>query len=225
MYKRISFALITGFLIVFATGCDKHSDKYVSEGVIEYKAEVMDPNNPMASFAPNSMRIKFKNDKSKVELTAGMGLFTTSFISDPEQKTMTQLVKLMSKKYVHIAESTDIEEEKKALGEIEIIPTDSTKIIAGLNCKEAIVRFKDDNVPEFKIYYTNEVGINDPNWSNPFYEVDGVLMEYQMKRYGLDLRFTASSVTAEPVDNSEFDMPEGYQKISRAEMEDLFGAF
>ncbi|HXC03192.1 MAG TPA: hypothetical protein VNZ86_00495, partial [Bacteroidia bacterium] len=64
-----------------------------------------------------------------------------------------------------------------------------------------------------------------PNWSNPYHEIDGVLMEYQLKRYGLELRFNAVSVSKASIDESIFTLPSEYKLISRAEMASKFSDF
>jgi len=202
-------------------GCGTTNEKFISEGVIEYDAAVIDQSNPMAGLAPNKMSIKFKNNKSCAEMSAGMGLFSTSFISNPETKTLTQLVKLLNKKFSLVLNEEQLKKENASYP-FEVTPTNETKLIAGYNCSKAHVKFKDDSAPEFDIYYTKELDIQNPNFANPFHMVDAVLMEYQMKKFGLEMKFTVKNIKKELIEDAVFDLPDDYKSISQQEMNDLF---
>lgn len=220
--KKPLLLAFTGCLYIFGlTSCSNTDEKFLSEGAIEYDAAVVDQNHPMASLAPNKMTTKFKNNKSCAEMSAGMGLFSTSFISDPESKSMIQLLKLLNKKFSLVQQQADIVKENE-LYPLEIVPTKETKIIAGYKCQKAHVKVKDENAAEFDIYYTKDLDIKDPNFANPFFKVDGVLMEYQIKKFGLEMKFTARAVKNEDVEDSTFELPSDYKPISKAEMDELF---
>jgi GLPGLI family protein len=191
-----------------------------SEGTIEYTASVVDDSNPMAAMAPSKMTVKFKNNKSVAEMSAGMGLFSTSFISNPENKTLTQLVKLLNKKLALVQNQVEIKKESDAYP-VEITLLKETKMLAGYKCNKAHVKVKDDSGTEFDIFYTKELGIANPNFANPFHEIDGVLMEYQMKKFGLEMKFTAKSVKKEDVEDSMFEMPSDYKIVTQDEMNTL----
>lgn len=210
------------------TGCSnggtQPKENSLSEGTIVYTAEVMDNNSAFASMAPNKMTVKFKNNKCVAEMNAGMGLLSTSFISNPDAKTFIILIKFMNKKYSVVKADDEIKKDNE-LFNLEIIPTKVTKKIAGYNCKKAIVHYKGGDPLDYDIYYTNELNIKNPNFSNPYYMVDGVLMEYKMKKFGLDIKFTAKSVAKEDVEDSNFNLPEDYKKITEAEMNEMFVDF
>ena len=175
----------------------------------------------MAALAPSKMTIKFKNNKSCAEMSAGMGLFSTSFISDPEKKTLTQTVKLLNKKFSLVQNEAEIKAENDQY-KFELIPTSEKKKIAGYNCEKAHIKMKDEYNTEFDIWYTKDLAIANPNFANPFYMVDGVLMEYQMKKFGLEMRFVAKAVKKEDVDDEVFELPPDFKPISAQEMNDLF---
>lgn len=215
--------LSTILLVLFIVGgCGiGSSDKEVSEGYIEFEAAAVDPNNPMADLAPSKMIVKFKDHKSVAEMSAGMGLLTISFVSDYNTKTFTQLVKLLNKKYASVANADEIQREISD-SKIKIQKTNETKLIAGYRCKKAVISFEDNSQPPFDVYYTDEIELEKPNWSNEFSEIDGVLMEYQLKRYNLELRFTAHKVVKSNIEDSDFETPGDYKVISQKELDDLF---
>ena len=77
---------------------------------------------------------------------------------------------------------------------------------------------------EAKVYYTNEIGITNPNWSNPYSKIDGVLMDFQMERYGVAMHLKAKSVLAQKIDDVTFQLPADsveYKKIVFSELEKI----
>ncbi len=154
-------------------------------------------------------------------MSAGMGLFSTSFISDPDKKSMTQLVKLLNKKFMLVQDEAAVKKENDGYP-MEITPCKETKMIAGYKCQKAHVKVKGESATEFDIYYTKDLNIKNPNFANPYSAIDGVLMEYQLKKFGLEMKFTAKSVKNEDIDDETFQSPADYKPISAKEMNDLF---
>lgn len=216
--KKRFFANLLGLIyLLFWAACKPTDEKFISEGTIEYAASVVDQSNPMASMAPSKMTVRFKNNMSNAEMSAGMGLFTTSFISNPETKSLIQLVKLLNKKFSLVLNEEDLKKENE-LFNLEIIPSKETKIIAGYKCQKATVHYKAGDFPDFDIYYTKDLNIKNSNFANPFYMIDGVLMEYQMKKFELEMKFTATCVKKEDIDDSIFELPADYKQITKEEM-------
>ena len=178
MRKNLFFGCIAFTSICLFGSCGPAKDEgFISEGAITFNAEVVDTDNPMATLAPAKMVVKFKNNKSAVEMSAGMGLLTTSFISNPETKTLTQLIKLMNKKFSVIQNTSELKIENE-LYNLEVIPTKETKMIAGYKCKKAIIHYKGGDPSDYPVYYTQGLDIKNSNFANPYYMIDGVLMEY-----------------------------------------------
>lgn len=220
MKKRsVLFVIIGG--IIGVSSCKEMNEKFISEGEIEYSAKVIGQNNPMATMAPNKMIVHFKSGKSCAEMSAGFGLFSTSFISDPTNKTVTQLVKILNKKFLSVQDQKSIDKENAAYS-YRLVPTKEKKIIAGYNCSKVQVFPNDSSIAPFDVYYTDELDIEDPNFANPFKEIKGVLMEYQLKKFGLEMRFTAKSVRKEKEEDKCFQVPPDYKPVSEKEMKRIF---
>ena len=213
-------------VIIFA-GCDsKIFNLKLNEGQIDYEVTypVMDPGNVMVDFMPNSMTLRFKDDKFITELSAGMGMFKTNFIGDGKTHEMSHLVKLVNKKYLTKYNDESIKKLNDAYEDFTIIETDETKEIAGYDCKKLWIIFYDITMPSFELYYTQDISIKDPNFSLPYLNVSGVLMEYQMKRNGIIMSLKATNVSESKIDDAEFNVPEEYETISISEMEDELNA-
>ncbi|MES2592015.1 MAG: hypothetical protein V4608_09030 [Bacteroidota bacterium] len=215
MKKRLLFS-IASVCVFLGTGCGNSAKEEgsFSEGVITYAAEPVNMDDPMAAFAPSEMTVKFKNNNSAAQMSAGIGALDASFVSDLEARTFTQIIRLFSDKYFVIQNEAEIKKENESF-DLEIEPTKETKVIAGYICKKAIVHQKGDEPTDFDIYYTNELKIENSNFSNPYYKLDGVLMEYRMKKFGLEMKFTTTGITKEKVDDAVFEIPENYEEITQ----------
>jgi hypothetical protein len=224
--KLLSIGLGFCGVMYLLTGCNHdlfHSR--ISEGTIEYKIVVLDSANPMAKMAPDKMTVKFKNNEEYAELIAGMGLFETSFINDGTAKKVTQMVRMLNKKWAYIADTAAITKELDHDVQFTITETGETKVIAGYTCKKAIAKSKDGKTPDIDLYYTNDIKMDQPNWATPFKDIEGVLMQYRLAKYGFYMEFTADKVEPDKIDDSTFKLPADYKLISKQQIDDLYKGF
>lgn len=215
MKKRLLLSIIFACIFLW-TGCNNSAkdEGSFSEGVITYAAEPVNEDDPMAAFAPSKMTVKFKNNNSSAQMSAGIGALDASFVSDLETHSFTQIIRLFSDKYFVVQNEAEIKKENESF-DLDIEPTNETKVIAGYTCKKAIVHQKGESPADFDIYYTTDLKIENSNFSNPYYKLDGVLMEYRMKKFGLEMKFTTTSITKEKVDDAVFQIPENYEQITQ----------
>jgi hypothetical protein len=141
--KLIAFPIVICFLL--ALGCQHKSEKFISEGCIEYSVKVLNgEGNMMAEMIPAKMILKFRNNKSCATMSAEMGLFAVSFIANPETNTNTVCMKLLNKKMVAVQNTFDIERENNEF-QYDFIPSNETKMIAGYKCYKVHVKPKKRN--------------------------------------------------------------------------------
>ena len=219
--KRIFlfFGLVSLIFLVSCVGSSVSSNS-LTEGVIEYNAEVIDQSHPMAGLAPSSATVKFKDNRVQVEMST-MGIFNTIFISDPGKKTMTQMVKFMDIKNACIETEADLVQENKNY-ELKLEEVTGTKKIAGYNCKRVKATYLNNPTEFFDVYYTDELGLDSINNISPYKQLKGMLMQYRLKKLGLEMCFTATSVKKEDVKDDVFEVPAFYKIVTRSEMEKLF---
>lgn len=218
-------------VIVFAAcSCNtgKNNTSKISEGYIEYEItypKIDKDDIFMIGMMPKDMKMKFKDNNTIGELKTGAGVFTTKFITNNNERNLFHYLKLVNKKYGLILDSADIYQSyAKKPDDMQLIPSDSTKIIAGYTCKRMDVVFS-DSTKNFSIYYTDDIGIKDPNWCSPFHEIKGVLMEYNISQFNVEMHLRAKAVTAADIDDEEFAVPADYEKITQKEMEEKFTDF
>ncbi|MBI4946391.1 MAG: hypothetical protein HY840_08325 [Bacteroidetes bacterium] len=231
MMKRAAYILLillivigTGSFLYFYNGGNLFKKlirgKAIQEGVIEYDVTYpkVDPNSMMVSGLPSKAFLRFKNNNMVNDMSGMMGLISITYISDQTNKKVAQTLTLINKKYV-----SDIsEEEMKKMNDSFLSSIEhgkNTQEIAGFKCKEAIVTLQNGETTH--VYYTNDIGITNPNWSNPYTKIDGVLMDFQMERYGLAMHLKAKSVFSQTIDDTAFNIPEDHKKIPFAELEKI----
>lgn len=218
------------FVTLFYFSCSNPSaDK--NQGIIIYKVTYpkMDKSNFMLDFMPDKMVMKFKDGKYVTILTAGMGMFKSSFIVDKDNDQFSQIVKLINKKYALTLEGEEITESINRLPKFNIELSGDTKKILNFNCNKAIVTVDNEAHDAFEVYYTDKIGIDNPNWSTQFSGINGVMLEYQYEKYDVCMKFEAKSIKFTQIDDSEFEIDKGYTFISELEMDkemqEIFDSF
>ena len=174
----------------------------------------------MMDLYPTEMTFHFKGSKLHSEIKSSYDIMTTNLIVDCENKVFTQLLKNMSKRY-----STRLNEEETRAWymrypQLTYTLTDETMCIAGYICNKAIAHFANDSLPAIDIYYTKGLGLSCSNWWNPFDQIDGFLMGYDMEQYGMRMHLRAKSVSFEAVDDECFAIPKNFEMIDGAGMDE-----
>jgi hypothetical protein len=178
----------------------------------------MDPQ--MIAMMPKTMKIKIKGEMSRTEISMG-SIGTSTIIFNGEDKTGFTLMDIMGQKYAIKMTADDIDAEIAKLPETNVVITDETKEIAGYTCKKAILKMKGE---EHNVYFTEELGDGKINFSNPvFKDIKGVMLEYSYEENGLNMNLSAVKVEKMKVTDSEFELPEGFQIVTKSELEGIFG--
>src|ERR1035437_711395 len=209
--KKSTYFLI---LIILLFGCGR---KGVNEGVIKYDIEFNAQErktNSVIDLLPTEMEQVFKNGSSKSKIEGFMGTFLTALISNTHTKTNSYVFKVLTDKNY-----CQTKFGEKTLGfdpmpGMHLKKTFESKEIAGYKAKKVIVSFDDPQIQSFDVYYTTEIEIENPNWSNPYTEINGVLLEFRIKMKGITMKIKAKEVVKKEIADSEFDIPTGFNKVT-----------
>ena len=212
--------LFVSLCLSIFTFCGPSHDKIIDEGIIEYDSKVVDENHPLAGLAPSSATLKFKKDKFIMEMST-MGMFNTMFVCDLKTKTLTQMVKFMDVKQACIEDEKAIMEENAAY-KIKFEETKETKEIAGYKCNKIKVTMADNPSVVFDAYYTKDMGMEAVNALSPYAGIKGMLMQYRLRKMGLEMQFTAKSVKKAQIADNNFEVPAYFKIVSREEMKKFF---
>jgi len=209
-------------LVLLLASCKSNTDKAGGneEGIIEFDTKGVDDQHPLYGLAPSSATLKFKKEKFIVEMST-MGMFNTTIIGDTKLKTVAQTVKFMDIKQACIENEKEIEADNKDY-ELNIELTKETKKIAGLKCYKINVTMVNDPSIKFTGWFTKDLGMEDCNLLTPYAKVPGVLMDYRVKKMGLEMHFLAKSYKSAEVSDNTFDVPASMKIVSKEEMGKFF---
>ena len=190
------------------------------EGRIVYSITYPKLDNPeMLGMLPKETTIYMKGDMTRVEANSGMGVKNIT-IANAKEKKATVLMDMLGQKFQMESSEADSDNENP-YKDAKITITDETKMIAGYKCAKATVEVKDNG--KVDVYFTKDLGVNSKNASGPFKQIDGAVLEYSMTQQGMEMKFSASTVSKEKVADSKFIIPEGYKKVTRDELMKSFG--
>lgn len=229
MNRKITSYLVLVTCLFCVWGCNYIKETFIdiSEGMIEYNLEYLnkDPDFSIANVYPDKLTYKFKDNNTYTELSAGGGIFTTSVLTNYTDKTVDQMVKMINKKYVLRMDSAMLRSSFENISGMQYTFCDETKNIAGYQCKKVIISYKDNVKPSFYIYYTNDINIENATWCTPYDSIKGVLMEYQIKINGIEMKLTACQVSKKKYSDTIFTVPKDYVDISKEEMDKIIAKF
>ena len=208
----IVFMWFCSFILI--TGCDNQKESIAQngEGVVNYKITYLE-NNPYSNFMilPNETNLVFK-DKRASFVTSAMGVVQIVNILDFEKKEYTSLlINMFGENYAFTEKPEDIK-ELETNPEYLITPTEETKLIAGLECKKAIVKDKTNNT-EFDIYYYEKIKVYLGDC--PYKDFNYLLMEYQDVKQGMTIRLKAEKVDFSPVDTTLLNVRGDFTWVDR----------
>jgi hypothetical protein len=214
-----SFLLLSAVIV---SSCKQSESTTTSddEGIIEFSAAAVDEKHPLYGLAPNSATLKYKKEKFALEMTS-MGMFNTSIIGDTKAKTVTQTVKFLDIRQACIENEKDIVADNLNFV-LKIEETNETKKIIGLKSHKIKVTMANDPSVTFDAWYTKELGMEDCNSLNPYAQIKGVLLDYRVKKMGMEMHFVATSRKQVEVSESTFEVPASMKMVGKEELAKVF---
>ncbi|MFH2094583.1 MAG: hypothetical protein ABIJ16_02690 [Bacteroidota bacterium] len=207
-------------IFIFLVSCDIKLGGKLDQGIVEYEITYLedDKQNPIISLLPTTMEFKFKDNNYSQKVEGWMGIFSMAGLCNKDKNEYSALLKIMSDRYVYQGKAAFGYDEFSGM-KIEF--TKETKVIAGFTCKEANIVFPNKEYEDFKIYYTEEIELENPNFFNPFKEIPGVILEYQYEMFDITTKLIAIRVEKIEITDDEFEVPADYKKVEKEEMEEV----
>lgn len=208
-------------MLVFALSASAQKD---FQGTVVYGMEYIElpaQMEGMEAMLPKEMTMMIKGDRTRVDQALGMGMRQSSII-DTKNKTMVMLMDMMGQKMKVQMDLDEMEQKEKSKGkksDVKIEYVDEQKTIAGFKCKKALVTSKGDE-NSIEVYYTEDLP---SSASREFEGLKGFPLEFGKADAGMSIKITATQVDRSKVDDSNFDIPEGYQEMDPAMLEKIMG--
>jgi hypothetical protein len=165
----------------------------------------------MKAMLPSEVVTYFSNNKTCTVISMGMNMMETRLISDAINYRYTTLVAAMGRKVAMVMDKKQVEHNFLDRVSLEVRHTSETKDIAGVSCRQAIIT--DSTNHTYPVYYTSDIAVKQPNWSSPFRDIDGLLMEYSIRFGGIVMNLKAKEIINVKNEQSFFEIPEGYEII------------
>ncbi|MCB0739013.1 MAG: DUF4412 domain-containing protein [Bacteroidetes bacterium] len=165
---------------------------------------------------PSEYLFQIKNEKSRMEASSMMG--KTVVLNDNAAKTSVVLMEMMGQK---MKMTLDLSEVDKKVGEstngVKIQYVDGTKVIAGYTCKKAKVEVAgegEEKNQDLIFYYTDEIAPIKNMQGFEGLSLKGMPLEFSIhNKQGIKMLVTATNIEKKSIDDSVFDIPEGYTEM------------
>jgi hypothetical protein len=214
--QKLSLFLIC--VLVFSLSCrQKTKEKKITEGIIEYDIKYLDQKQAelYGFLLPEKMQIIFKGSRLKTTFPGLSGNFNFTLIANTTTDSLIGLFDIMKKKYYYIENGADSSVFYSAIPGLQVEELETTEEIAGYVCKKANITSHSEEMNNFPVFYTNQIDIPEPNKNTPFFNINGVLMDFQMKMYNLHMHFRTDQITICEIDATTFKVPPEYKRINR----------
>lgn len=215
LIKAITLLIFSALLI----GCTKKN-----EGVIEYNITYKQSKeeNPIINLMPTTMEFYFKDELILTQIQGWMGVFKSIQISNLSDSSNVLLMKLLDKKYFYRRSLNDVplDFEKLKISKIDYL--DEIVDYKGYNCNKVRIQMGDSVKSEYVFYYTKDIPVKQPNRNNPFNNIPGVLMKFNMSLQGLSLQLDFKDYRDTVFPENTFQIPSDYKEISKEEMNQFF---
>lgn len=148
------------------------------------------------------MTVYFKNNQT-LSIIQKANLENRIFVDCDKHSFETQFIYGGLSTYANL-NRREIQQLREKQPKYSLNFTDNSKIIAGCEAFEVIATSITNPTDKIELWYTNAIGIEEPNWYNPFSDIDGVLLQYAIDRYGIRMVFTAKEVNNTPITRAQF---------------------
>ncbi len=228
-HQKLATTALTLILVCLLTSnCrqpeDKAADSGITQGTIVYNITYPQniSSNGMSFLFPTEMKINFSERNQKASFKSNLNLYNLEFIHQNECDSFFTLLKILEKKVCVPAdkESTLFLFNGASKENIKF-SDEEPRVIAGFNCHKATYIPNNPNYPTLSIWYTNEIGIEDPNRNTPFGMIPGLMLEFEIVYQNIIFHLKADTIIEESHPDKIFEIPAGYQPTTIEEIETL----
>jgi hypothetical protein len=213
-------ALLSIFMLpLIFSSCKRDGSGHFTQGEIHYNVSYTGQVTRMPKeIMPKNLIVSFKDDKIIYELISPIGNSGIINLANPAKEIYDTYLSLFSIKYFYPSKPGEIYPGFEAMRGIEIRKTAKSAIICGLKCKNAEVTFPYDMSKIYNVWYTDEIPVENPNASTPFYQIDGVLMSFFFFIGRSEFHFEAQNVYRKEIPERIFDRKDHYKMVSKKEI-------
>ena len=215
---RSHFFVFVISVLLFSCSKEKHEGIY-EHGQIQYKIVYLNEDNGNfdPSLLPKKMTMTFDKDNCSILIDGFMGFFKLENRTSFKKKKSTTQLKVLDKRYLFYGGRNELMCCFDAFEDMIIKEDTTTKTIAGLKSYHGIATIP--GLKEtFDIYYTNDINISDPNITNPYRGINGILTEFVLIMGPYKMRFEAQEFNPDKLPDDKLKISDKTVEVSREEM-------
>lgn len=217
----LSISLLTSSCKHFG---DKSAERGITQGTITYNITYPQniSSNGMSFLFPTEMKIKFSERSQRATFKSNLNLYNLEFIHQSEGDSFFTLLKILEKRvYVPSDKESTLFLFNGASEQNVKFSDEEPRVIAGFNCSKATYIPNNPNFPNLNIWYTTEIGIEDPNRNTPFALIPGLMLEFEIVYQDIIFHLKAETILEESHPDDTFELPAGYEPTTIEEIETL----
>ena len=211
--RHLHATLILPLLLATAV----RAQKTFSEGAITYDITVQTGNAApaMADMFNGAKAVLYlRGNLSRSELNSALG--STVTIYDHRAGSGVVLREFGSQKLLIKMNEANWDDKNSKYEGIRFTPTGERKTISGYPCEKAVATLRDGT--SFVVFYTRQLQPENSLYDPQFANLPGMAMEYESKQGDLNIRYTATKVSFDPVPMQRFEKPRsGYRELTYEE--------
>jgi GLPGLI family protein len=218
MKNLLIITIVSIFLMVVSCKVE-NKQRGISSGRIDYMITYLnaDLDKKTMELLPKKMKLTFNEKQAENKIEGFLGLYKLNTITNFHTHKCSTFLKIVDKHYVFKGKRDELMCCFDQMDDMKIDETVETKTIAGLDCKKAVVFLPSKN-EKFDIFYTGEINLQNPNVTNPYKNVNGILMEFELNLLHLRMRFTAENFTPLTETDMTNNLPHNAKTVNRDQM-------
>jgi predicted transcriptional regulator len=212
--------LILFFLLFVILSCSENKPKGIyKEGKLEYRISYLNAteDNYDPSFLPKKMILEFNQDFCIFRIDGFMGMFRLGNITYFKNHRVKTHLKVLDQNYAFNGGRNEMMCCFDCFSGMIIEKDTATAEIAGLKSKKVKISFKDTD-EKYDVYFTEDIMLSEPNSTNPYKKIDGILTNFRLKMGPYLMQFNAVKFTPKFTLKDEMEIPETARIVGREEL-------
>jgi len=219
--SSLSILIAAIIALPLISSCKGRRMKDINQGEIHYSITYGGPEGSIPrELMPKTLIVSFKDDKILFDITSPIGNTGIANLANHNENLYDTYINMMGGRFFYAGVPDETAPGLKAMEGMQIQETGNSDNIMGYNCTHATVTLPSMPDSVFDIWYTDEIDIKQPNVSNPFSEIDGVLMKFFFFMGEREFIFEAEAVYSKDIPDKVFLRRERYRRVSKEVMDD-----
>ena len=206
----ISKSLLAGLMLFPFLGL---SQKRVGDLSLVYNSVITNADDSSKKIS-SSTAYFLKGSLSRSEVSSNM--FSSVTIYDSKTGSGVILKEVNGQKLLIRMNEENWNQKNRRFLNLNFTKTNESKVIAGYTCTRSTASTSDGF--EITVFYTRDLIPENKSYDPSFKNLDGLPLEYELKKGSLHIKYSLASINLNPVPASKFDIPtSGYRELSYEE--------